>query len=129
MVNVGDLNGDGRPEYAGAYVSKAYLESWVLAASDQGCFSDLTDGGIGGKVSKPLSSLTKGWRDLEVLVDLNSMGGFMMRCGVTFAATFDGNTYKISRIVAVDVDKNAEITPRQCRKQAEEYLSSERGRR
>lgn len=123
MVEVGDLNGDGRPEYAGAFVSKVYSESWILTSADRGCFVDLTDGGLGGTVSKPLSSVTNGWHDLEIGTVLNGMGGLLMSCFVTFTATFDGKKYKLSRIKSVSVNENADITPPQCRKQAEEFLS------
>ena len=123
LVEVGDLNYDGRQEYAGAFVSKVYSESWILTSAGKGCFVDLTNGGIGGTVSKPLSTVTNGWRDLEIDTVLNGMGGLMMSCFVAFTATFDGKKYKLSRINSVSINENAEITPLQCRKQAEEFLS------
>lgn len=86
-VEVGDLNGDGRPEHAGFYRDQAFSFSWILTEVREGCFRHVMNASS-GVVTQALTGSTRGWRDVELEARLNGMAGPGTVCQVTFVLLF-----------------------------------------
>jgi hypothetical protein len=124
-VELGDLNRDGRPERAGFYKDDSFSFSWVLTEVREGCFRPVMNA-TSGVVTKALPHSTRGWRDLELQARLNGLAGPAVTCDATFVARFDGTRYGLGRVVsAKPATKNAEISTKECRKQAQEIADGE----
>lgn len=121
--DLGDLDDDGRNEFAVDSSSRTALSTTVLGTDSNGCAHEIvTDGG--GVVHRVLRSRTRGWKDLEMGVPVNRSAGEANACWVTLRATFDGKKYRITNVLRVEPFDGEESVAdlRECRKHAEHLI-------
>lgn len=121
--DLGDLDEDGRHEFALDLSSFAAMSTTLLGSDANGCFREVIGAG-GGVVHKVLRSRTHGWKDLEFGVPVNRASGAVHACWVTLRATFDGKKYRMVKVIRVEQFSNdGEADLVACQEWAKELLN------